>query len=159
TAGFEDEAHGVLGILQALADKPLTAAGTNVTPPEGAAFTGTVATFSDADAAAKASDFTATITWGDGHTSAGTVAAGANGGFTVSGTNTYAREGTYNISVTITDNNTTNDPGGSTATATGTATVSDAPLAVVPLTSMSAAQLPLAISNAPVAAFTDTGGA
>ena len=40
----------------------------------GTAFTGTVATFSDTDTAAKASQFTATINWGDGHISNGTVA-------------------------------------------------------------------------------------
>ncbi len=40
----------------------------------GTAFTGSVATFSDTDVAAKAAQFTATINWGDGHISNGTVA-------------------------------------------------------------------------------------
>jgi hypothetical protein len=34
-------------------------------------------------------DFAATITWGDGSTSTGIVAAGANGVFDVSGTHTF----------------------------------------------------------------------
>jgi uncharacterized protein (TIGR03118 family) len=122
TAGSLGEQHGVFGMIQAISDQPLTALGTTVAAPVGTAFTGLVASFTDADPAAKPADFTATINWGDGHTSAGTIAAGANGGFTVSGTNTFAKKGTFAISVVITDTNTTNDPGGSTATASSTAT-------------------------------------
>ena len=43
----------------------------------GTAFTGSVATFSDSDTTAKASQFTATINWGDGHISNGTVKSNA----------------------------------------------------------------------------------
>src|SRR5262249_55871265 len=63
---------------------PLATAAT-VTATEGAAFTGPVASFTDLDPAGTAADFTATITWGDGHDSSGTVAANSAGGFTVSG--------------------------------------------------------------------------
>ena len=66
-----------------------------------------MATFTDDDPNGTASDYTATITWGDGNTSSGTISAkvgvGAAGVFTVSGTNTYAEEGTYAVSVTITE--------------------------------------------------------
>ncbi|MBV8912619.1 MAG: hypothetical protein JOZ05_06230, partial [Acetobacteraceae bacterium] len=51
-----------------------------------------VASFTDSNAADPASGFTATITWGDGTSSAGTV-AGANGAFTVTAGHTYADEG------------------------------------------------------------------
>jgi Bacterial Ig-like domain (group 3) len=69
----------------------------------GTAFTGSVATFSDTDVAAKAAQFTATINWGDGHISNGTVQANAQGGFDVMGTNTYATARLVPTSVHIQD--------------------------------------------------------
>jgi hypothetical protein len=50
----------------------------------------------------------ATIAWGDGTTSAGTVtaASGSNSAF-VTGTDTYATDGVYTATVTITDGNET----------------------------------------------------
>src|SRR5204862_5155166 len=75
-----------------VADAVLTAAGTSFTATEGAGFSGVVATFTDANAGAPVSDFSATILWGDGTSSAGAVSA-ANGGFQVSGSHTYADEG------------------------------------------------------------------
>ncbi|HEY1591105.1 MAG TPA: PKD domain-containing protein [Solirubrobacteraceae bacterium] len=104
-----------------VADAALTAAGAAVTGVEGASASNTVATFTDANAGAPVSDFTVTIDWGDGTTSAGTV-SGSGGKFTVSGTHAYAEEGTYTVKVSI------KDDGGSTAAATDTAKVSDAPL-------------------------------
>ncbi|HEY7308858.1 MAG TPA: hypothetical protein VH643_05765, partial [Gemmataceae bacterium] len=56
----------------------------------GQSFTGVAANFSDADPNANAKDFTATINWGDGHASNGTIVADGKGGFAVLGTNTYA---------------------------------------------------------------------
>ena len=59
----------------------------------GTAFSGPVAHFTDANAQATASAFTATISWGDGApATAGTIAA-AGGGFDVGGTHTYAAAG------------------------------------------------------------------
>jgi uncharacterized delta-60 repeat protein len=101
------------------ADAPLTATGTTVSPTAGAPFTGIVASFTDADPASNVSQYTATITWGDGNTSAGTIAANSSGGFNVTGTNTYAAAGTYTITVQI------SDVGGATATATSTANVTN----------------------------------
>ena len=49
----------------------------------------TVATFTDANPSATAGDFTATIDWGDGQTTTGTVTE-KNGVFSVAGSNTYA---------------------------------------------------------------------
>lgn len=78
----------------------------------GTAFTASVATFTDSDPNYQPSQFTATITWGDGSTSAGTV-SGSGGSYTVTGTHTYAAIGTYGpVVVNITD------PIGATGTAT-----------------------------------------
>jgi microcystin-dependent protein len=102
-------------------DAPLTAAGATLSGTEGAALAATVATFTDANPNAPLSDFTATINWGDGTNSSGTVTENA-GVFSVAGTHTYGEEGSYAPTVTI------NDVGGSTTQATGTATIADAAL-------------------------------
>jgi hypothetical protein len=60
---------------------------------------GTVATFS-ADSTDSAGDFAATIDWGDGTTSPGTI-SGTNPSFVVSGTHGYSTPGSYTITVTI----------------------------------------------------------
>jgi hypothetical protein len=107
-----------------------TSTGMPVSATEGAPFTGTVATFTEPDASAPASQFTASINWGDGHTTAGTVGGPVGGPFTVSGSHTYTEEGLYPTTVTITDSvNPSN-----TTTATSTATVGDAALAAGTLT-------------------------
>ena len=100
-------------------DAALSATATPVSATQGTSFSGTVATFTDANPLSKASDFTATIAWGDGTAAtAGTVATNAGGGFKVTGTHTYSKTGSFTTTITI------NDVGGSTASATGTATVS-----------------------------------
>jgi hypothetical protein len=66
-------------------------------------FTGVVATFSDTDASATASQFTATINWGDGKTTNGTVTSNAQGGFDVTGTNTFGAAIAVPISVHVAD--------------------------------------------------------
>ena len=83
------------------------------------AFTGVVATFSDTDTANVAGDFAATIDWGDGTTTAGTV-SGGSGTLAVSGTHQYAHPGHDNVTVTLSDD----APGTATATAHSTANVS-----------------------------------
>jgi PKD repeat protein len=105
-----------------VADAPLAATGRSISGTEGASFSGVVASFTDANPGAAAGEFTATIAWGDGATTAGTIAADGSGGFTVSGSHTYADAEPYPVGVTI------HDAGGSTATAGGTATMADAPL-------------------------------
>ena len=46
-------------------------------------------------------DYSASINWGDGNTSAGTITFDSGTGiFTVSGSNTYAEEGGYSITAT-----------------------------------------------------------
>jgi|GEM_PF-6337443 len=88
----------------AVVANPVLSAGSVTVPgsTEGQAFSSQIATFTDADANAQASDFFATITWGDDTTTAGTV-NGYSGNFTVSGGNTYYEAGSYPVTVTVTD--------------------------------------------------------
>ena len=72
-------------------------------------FNGTVASLSDANTGAPASDFTATINWGDASTSAGTV-TGSGGSYSITGSHSYSSTGYYNVTTAVTDD------GGSTST-------------------------------------------
>lgn len=102
-------------------DAALTASGMSFTTQKGAVFSGSVATFTDDDPNAVATPKpteTATINWGDGTTSVGTITQATPGGpFTVSGKHSYGVAKTFNVTTLI------RDPGGSKATATGQATV------------------------------------
>jgi len=75
-------------------------------------FRGNVANLTDANPFATPSDFTATIQWGDGSSSAGTVSGPIGGPFAISGTHTYAATGTFTITTSLADD------GGSTASTT-----------------------------------------
>src|ERR1700720_3284055 len=70
---------------------------------EGTALPGNtdVASFTDGTLTDTASSFIATIDWGDGTTTTGTV-VGSNGNFTVEGGHTYADENQYPALVTVT---------------------------------------------------------
>ena len=107
----------------AIADAPLTATGeTGLTAVEGTAFSGTVATFVD-PVPQGVSNYTATIAWGDGQTSTGTVTFNSTTQqFRVAGGHVYADYGSYSIDVTI------SEPGGALADATSPIAVADAPL-------------------------------
>jgi hypothetical protein len=111
-----------------IGDAPLTARGTTIAATEGTPFTGVVATFVDANPNGQAGEDSATISWGDGSSSPGTIAAGP-GGFTVTGTHSYSPGGTYQITVSI------SSTGGSAATATSTAQVADRTFALIGLLS------------------------
>ena len=54
-----------------VADAPLSASADNISAVPGVAFSGTVATFTDADPSAPLSDYSVTIDWGDGSKSTG----------------------------------------------------------------------------------------
>jgi hypothetical protein len=100
-----------------VADAPLTATGQNSNGSEGTPFTPVVATFTDADAAGTAADYTATIDWGDGTAPTSGSIAPSGASFAVSGGHTYDEEGSYTVHITI------QDQGGSSTTITSTAAV------------------------------------
>jgi hypothetical protein len=104
-------------------DPLITATGTTFSATEGTSFSGKVASFHDPDTSATAAEYSATIDWGDGTSSAGTI-SGSGGSFDVNGTHTYAEQGSYTVKVTITD---VDNPANS-ATAMSTARVGDAAL-------------------------------
>jgi hypothetical protein len=134
-------------------DQAISAQGTTFSATEGKSFTGSVATFTDPDPNDNnPADYSATIDWGDGNSSNGVVtlsgacsASGCN--YSVSGSHTYAEEGTYNVTVKITDVDTPSN----TATANSTAKVADAPLTASPACSATSAQA----YNGLTAKFTD----
>ena len=105
--------HVIATVVSSLSGTAVT-----ITPTETTAFSGKVASFTDANTNRSLSDYSATIDWGDGTTTPGTVATNGSGGFDVTGTNTYADEGAENISVAI------SDPG-STITVVSRANVGD----------------------------------
>ena len=105
-------------------DAPLSSTPISVVATAGSPFTGPVATFTDADPAGTASDYSATIVWGDGSITPGSVSA-ASGGFAVTGTHTYAKTGSYSTTVSITD------AGGASTVAHGTATAGSVPTPVI----------------------------
>jgi hypothetical protein len=127
----------------------LSATGVPVSATAGVQFTGTVATFTDANPESLASDFTATIDWGDGaSTTAGTIGSAAGGGFTITGSHTYASGGAYATSIEI------KDVGGATTTATSTATVAGTTGSPPPPTAP-----PTLVTTPPPTVLTTTSGA
>jgi hypothetical protein len=112
------------------------------------AFSGTVATFTDAYTGQVASDLTATISWGDGTFDVGTITGGA-GTFTVSGTHTYSLAGQDSVTVTLSDD----APGTATATVISTAAVGfPGSFAPIPITAIEGVAIP---PGTVIAAFTD----
>jgi hypothetical protein len=128
----------------------LSVTAANFSTPEGSAFNGTVATFSDSDTTKTPASFTTSIAWGDGTSpTAGTV-TGGSGSFTVTGQHTYADEGTFSFTVTVSENG----PGGATTSAMGTAAVSEADaLSGAPVVFSAQASVPF---TGVVAGFADT---
>ena len=79
-------------------------------------FSGVTATFVDgASPSGTLSDFSASINWGDGTTSAGTITLVGAGSYAISGSHTYSSTGLFTIATTV------NDVGGKTATTSCTA--------------------------------------
>jgi hypothetical protein len=86
----------------------------------------TVASFSDEDFYGALGDYSATISWGDGQSSAGTIVHNPDGTFSVQGNHTYQQEAQgLSFGVQI------QDLGGTTLSATSTVNVADAPLTLV----------------------------
>jgi hypothetical protein len=115
--GSATDAPTVTGMSSAtVADAPLSATGTSLNGRVHHLITGAVAIFSDADPAGTVTDYSATVYWGDGTYSTGSIVAGSSG-FTVSASHTYTRRGTYTITVDIVD------VGGSATTTYSSATI------------------------------------
>ncbi len=106
------------GSTLVVSDAPLTAAGTNrrLSPTTGVALNAlsVIGNFTDANAAATAADFTATIDWGDGSpTTLGHRLRTATGASTSMSASYYANPGNLRHLVNVTDD------GGSTVSADG----------------------------------------
>jgi uncharacterized protein (TIGR03118 family) len=147
---------GLFGVINVATTTPLTVTGANLSFVEGHTTVRDVATFMSTTAGATASDFTATIDWGDGSSSAGTVSATGGGNFLVIAQHTYAEEGTDSVTVTISDKS------GNTATVTETATAIDAPLMATGVSitgGTTSTPSTLVVSDQVVATFVDSGGA
>jgi len=84
-------------------DAPLTAYGLTVSLTSGVFFSGNIADFTDADPQGTASDYTASIDFGDGSQGSGTVVSDGEGGFFVQAAHAYTDEGLYGVGVTIYD--------------------------------------------------------
>jgi hypothetical protein len=119
TATDDGGSTGTDELSAKISDAKLTAgAAKSFVAPGAQASTPVVASFTDAAAAqAAVGDFNATITWGDGTSSAGTLTQTAAGAFDVKGTHTYATAGTKALTIKVDDDE------GQTITMTATATV------------------------------------
>jgi hypothetical protein len=124
----------------------LTPTGQTIGATPNVAFSGTVATFTDNNNANTVADLTATIDWGDGTTTPGTVST-ASGTFSVSGTHTYTMAGHDTVAVTLKDDT----PGTATATANTDAFIGLAGQAVL----TSATESVALSSNTAIATFSD----
>jgi hypothetical protein len=97
---------------------PLSATGVNFLTPAGGPYSGPVATFTNPDPFASAASYTATITWGDGSSSAGVISANGDGTFSVLGTHTYTNPGSYAVGVLLVHNQGFTTPATTASTAT-----------------------------------------
>jgi hypothetical protein len=131
-----------------VADAALTAGALSFTSAtEGQSFSGTVATFSDANPTAAAGDLTATIDWGDGVVLNGAVSA-SNGTFTVSGNNTYFQTGSFPVRVSVVDAD------GNSVAVSGSVAATDAALLGSPNSTLNATAQDL-MNGVVVAQFSD----
>src|SRR5262249_34984260 len=104
------------------------------------------ANFGDTDPSGEGGDYKATVDWGDGHSTTGTVTSDGNGGFNVQATSNYTFAGSYQALLAG------SDPGTSVSI-TAPGTITDAPLTVV-----GAPTIATQASTGIVARFTDAGG-
>jgi len=115
----------------------------------------TVATFTDANPGNHSADMTATIHWGDGTSTTGVAVTYNAGTYSVSGSHTYADEGSDPITVDVAD------VGGSTLTEIGqtTVTVVDAPLTGASTATATGAAEGTTVATLAGATFTDANTA
>jgi hypothetical protein len=124
-----------------------SATGDSFSVVQGMPFNGAVATFTDSDSTETAASYSATIDWGDGTPATADSAITGPSPFTVFGVHTYAHEGSFTVTVTITE-----DTSLASISATSTATVSDV-LTGSPLVFTAFAKIPF---TGEVATFTET---
>jgi hypothetical protein len=110
--------------------------------------TSPVAVISDAQTSSVASDFTVTISWGDGAQSAGFVNSLSPGQFRVFGAHTYAAAGVFQFTVDV------HHTDGRSVSATTTAVIDVARLVAIPLQGLSAT-VGVPLSDATIAVITD----
>ncbi len=125
TIAHDAAPNATVTALADVADPAVNAAGDFTVQGTEGADTGlqTVATFTDPAGSEDVSNYSAVIDWGDGNTSPATITYDAdNDVFIVSGSNAYAEEGGYTVTVTI-SHGTADD-----VTVTSTAAVADVPV-------------------------------
>ena len=112
-----------------VSNAPLGVLAHDLNPVAGTAFTTTVAAFTNDDTLALPDEHAASIDWGDGTVTDGLVIHSPAGGFLVRGTHTYASSGSFDVTVTVSD-----DGGGSTADmSTANVTGVDGAIAATPV--------------------------
>jgi hypothetical protein len=134
---------------QNVIDASLVATGFNHPATQGVQFYGIVARFTDANPLATVSDYRATISWGEGQNSSGTIQSDGNGGFVVLGNNVFAQAGVYTASIVIADED------GSTASAQDTITVTTETDAALTATGQNISATALVPFSGVIATFID----
>jgi ELWxxDGT repeat protein len=117
-----DGAHGKELWKYVPSQPPLVGNGSPIQATERTAFRGTVAWFLDPAGPQPGAQYHALIDWGDGTTPDAATIALVNGKFTVTGSHTYARVGSYQATITLQRGD------GSSVTVRSPVTVADAPL-------------------------------
>ena len=108
-------------------DAPITVTANAISGTAGQLISGVVALVTDTYSSAPLSDVSATISWGDGTSSPGTVSqpGGVGSPFVVEASHAFANAQTYTFSVTV------DDVGGATAAGQANAVIADASLTVI----------------------------
>jgi hypothetical protein len=75
---------------------------TTIQATAGVPVSAVLGSFSDTDPNGTAGDYTAVVNWGDGSQSGATLSP-AGGGFSATGNHTFTRQGTFQVSTTVTD--------------------------------------------------------
>jgi autotransporter-associated beta strand protein len=154
----EDGASTIVSNTQTVLEPPITGTATSLaTVTEGTATASIeVATFTHAGGVEPANTFSATIDWHDGRgqVPADSITEDANGVYHVTGTRpVYAEEGTYAVTVAISDN----DDALVTQEVDSALTIGDAPLSIISLTPPKAFA-GISTGIIAVATFTDASG-